>query len=453
MGNFSSNEIYRNINIKSYKSFSMLKTQSISKVTIRLLSSMLIIILIILFLPWTQNLKVNGFMSTLSPEQKPQSINSIIGGKITKWYVREGDFVKKGDTILELSEVKFEYFDPQLLKRVSEQIESKSQAINSYRKKVESLEQQIKALVNTRDLKIKQVQNYYQQSILKVQSDSIDLTSALINFKTAADQLKRTEELYKSGLKPLTEIEQKRMKLQETQAKYISAENKLTNSKNDMANAKMEILSQQNQFADKLAKAESEKWETLSNLFTSESEIIKMKNLYENYEFRSGLYFITAPQDGYITKSIKSGIGEIIKEGEEVVNIAPTGYEPAIEMYLDPMDLPLMTKGQKVRIIFDGWPAIVFAGWPDLSIGAFGGEVVAIDNYISDNGKYRILIGPDKMDTKWPESLRVGSGAVGMVLLNDVPIWYETWRQLNGFPPDFYTKKHKVDKKSDKDKK
>jgi hypothetical protein len=24
-------------------------------------------------------------------------------------------------------------------------------------------------------------------------------------------------------------------------------------------------------------------------------------------------------------------------------------------------------------------------------------------------------------------------------LLKEVQIWYEIWRQLNGFPPDFYT--------------
>jgi hypothetical protein len=35
----------------------------------------------------------------------------------------------------------------------------------------------------------------------------------------------------------------------------------------------------------------------------------------------------------------------------------------------------------------------------------------------------------------------VGSGASGIALLNDVPIWYELWRQLNGFPPDYYEMK------------
>jgi hypothetical protein len=36
------------------------------------------------------------------------------------------------------------------------------------------------------------------------------------------------------------------------------------------------------------------------------------------------------------------------------------------------------------------------------------------------------------------KGLRVGTGADGRIILNDVPLWYEVWRQLNGFPPDYY---------------
>ena len=92
--------------------------------------------------------------------------------------------------------------------------------------------------------------------------------------------------------------------------------------------------------------------------------------------------------------------------------------------------------------------AIVFSGWPNASFGAFGGEVVAIDNFISANGKYRVLVSPDPDDHPWPEGLRVGSGAVGMALLNDVPIWYELWRQLNGFPPNYYSPESKKQEKT-----
>jgi hypothetical protein len=107
-------------------------------------------------------------------------------------------------------------------------------------------------------------------------------------------------------------------------------------------------------------------------------------------------------------------------------------------MFVEPMDLPLINKGQHVRFIFDGWPAFVFSGWPDASYGTFGGKVFAIDNFISPNGKYRMLVVPEENET-WPKGIRVGTGANAIALLNDVPIWYELWRKFNGFPPDFYT--------------
>jgi len=116
----------------------------------------------------------------------------------------------------------------------------------------------------------------------------------------------------------------------------------------------------------------------------------------------------------------------------------PADYDMAVETFVEPIDLPLLHLGEKVRIQFDGWPAIVFSGWPNLSYGTYGGEVVAIETFISDNGKYRILLAPDKEDHEWPKDIRVGSGAKTIALLEDVPIWFELWRQLNGFPPNYY---------------
>ena len=165
-----------------------------------------------------------------------------------------------------------------------------------------------------------------------------------------------------------------------------------------------------------------------------------------NYTIRRGLYFVRAPQDGYINKAIISGIGETFKEGEKLVNIMPKGYEIAVETYVDPIDLPLIGVGDHVRVQFDGWPAIVFSGWPNASYGTYGANVVAVENFISDNGKYRILLAPDPdSEHEWPDALRVGSGARTLALLEDVPIWYEIWRKLNGFPPNYYPKKQQKD--------
>ncbi|MFK7980927.1 MAG: hypothetical protein AB8G86_13160 [Saprospiraceae bacterium] len=117
--------------------------------------------------------------------------------------------------------------------------------------------------------------------------------------------------------------------------------------------------------------------------------------------------------------------------------IMPADFDLAVELFVSPMDLPLIELGEDVRFIFDGWPAFIFSGWPGLSFGTYHGQVTAIENNISKNGKYRVLVNSDD-DKPWPDALRVGSGAQGIALLNNVPIWYELWRQLNGFPPDFY---------------
>jgi multidrug resistance efflux pump len=393
---------------------------------------------IILFLPWTQNVSGKGFLTTLTPDQRPQTIQSPIPGRIEKWYVREGDFVEKGDTILFISEIKNEYFDPNLVQRTGQQIKAKEMSVTSYQGKVKALNNQIGALSNERSLKLKQAKNKLLQSKLKVQSDSIDLEAAKTNISIAERQYNRIVQLESEGLKALTDVEEKRLKLQETQAKLISQKNKLLASENEVINAEVEINRVQASYTDKISKAQSDMFTAQSNQFDSEAQVTKLENEFTNYSIRNDLYYIKAPQSGYINRAIQGGLGETFKEGDRLVGIMPAKYDMAVETFVEPIDLPLMHLGEKVRIQFDGWPAIVFSGWPNVSYGTYGGTVVAIETFISDNGKYRILLAPDKEDQAWPKDLRVGSGANTIALLEDVPIWFELWRQLNGFPPNYY---------------
>ncbi len=100
--------------------------------------------------------------------------------------------------------------------------------------------------------------------------------------------------------------------------------------------------------------------------------------------------------------------------------------------------------------MFDGFPAVVFSGWPEASYGTFGGKVAAIESSVSTNGKFRVLVSEDSLDKKWPRQLKMGTGAQGMALLKDVPIWYELWRNINGFPPDYYKPNQQKEEKEKK---
>ena len=129
--------------------------------------------------------------------------------------------------------------------------------------------------------------------------------------------------------------------------------------------------------------------------------------------------------------------GEIVKAGDPLLTLVPDALDRAVEIWVDGNDAPLIGNGAPVRLQFEGWPAVQFVGWPSVAVGTFGGKVALIDSTDDGNGKFRLLVVPDESEQEWPDVhyLRQGVRAKGWVLLNQVSIGYEIWRQLNGFPP------------------
>lgn len=438
MLNISNNPV-KNFDFERFKSGERIFSVSYYRQFNRFLLVFSGVVFIVLFLPWTQNVIGKGYVTTLEPDKRPQTVQSQIPGRIEEWFVREGDFVTKGDTIMRISEVKSDFFDQELLLRTKEQVDAKKGAVVAYSDKVNALRAQLIALEQERLLKLEQANNELSQTILLVQNDSISFEAAITDRTIAQTRLDRDLALYDQGLKAMRDVEEKRLKLRETEAKYISAENKYQNSKNEVEIARLEIQRLQANFADKISKAQSDLATAQSDGFEAAGEVAKLSNTLVNYTNRAALQYVLAPQSGFINKAIKGGIGETFKEGDRLVSIMPDDYAMAVETYVRPIDMPLIHIGEKVRVEFDGWPAIIFSGWPNVSYGTYGAKVVAVENFISDNNLYRVLLAPDPDDHPWPQEVRIGSGARTIALLANVPVWYELWRQLNGFPPDYYT--------------
>ena len=285
---------------------------------------------------------------------------------------------------------------------------------------------------------------------MKLQSDSMDLMAANNDFRIADIQFKRQKALYDSGLVSLTQLEQRNQAYQNAMAKRVSAENKLAAARQDLTIARIEMNSVEQEYTEKISKAQGDQFQSLSQIATGQSDIAKLQNQYTNYSIRSGLYYITAPQSGQVTKAKKAGIGEIVKEGEMLAEIVPDKMQYAVELFISPVDLPLISRGQKVNFLFDGFPAIVFSGWPGASSGTFAGKIMAVENAVSANGKFRVLVAENPHEKPWPHQLKVGAGANGIALLKTVPVWYELWRNINGFPPDYYTPANDTKKESKK---
>jgi multidrug efflux pump subunit AcrA (membrane-fusion protein) len=428
--------------MEKFKSFKQIYLQDKGPETKPWLIGLGIILLGVLFLPWTQNIRSKGQITSLYQEQKPQKIYSPIAGKISRWWVKEGDFVEQGDTLAKISEIKAEYLDPKLISRTQEQLDAKKGTVTYYEQKVRATEDQIVNLRTSKTLKQDQLTNKITALQQKLTGEKSELEAATNEYNLVKDQFERNSKMYKEGLISQTQFQQRNAAMQNSLAKKTISENKVNQTLQEIQNTKIELRGVDQEYSEKMNKAEGEKFQSLGMIETGKGDVAKLENQVASYTIRDGMYYILAPQSGQVINAKKAGIGEILKDGEELLTIVPQNTNYAVEMYVRPVDLPLVSPGQEVRFIFDGFPAIIFAGgWPDQSFGTFPGKIRAVENNIDEKGMFRVIVVENPKEKKWPKQIKMGAGAQGIALLNDVPLWYELWRNINGFPADFYTVK------------
>jgi multidrug efflux pump subunit AcrA (membrane-fusion protein) len=428
--------------MEKFKSFNQIYLRDKGPATKPWLIGLGLIMLGVLFLPWTQNIRAKGQITSLYQEQKPQKIYSPIAGKISRWWVKEGDFVEQGDTLAKISEIKAEYLDPKLISRTQEQLDAKKGTVSFYEQKVKSTEDQIANLRSSKALKQDQLTNKITALQQKLTGEKAEFEAASNEYNLVKDQFERNQKMYKEGLISQTQFQQRNASMQNSLAKKTTAENKVNQTFQEIQNTKIELRGVDQEYSEKMNKAEGEKYQSLGMIETGKGDVAKLENQVASYTIRDGMYYILAPQSGQVINAKKAGIGEILKDGEELLTIVPQNTNYAVEMYVRPVDLPLVSPGQEVRFIFDGFPAIIFAGgWPDQSFGTFPGKIRAVENNIDEKGMFRVIVVENPKDKKWPKQIKMGAGAQGIALLNDVPLWYELWRNINGFPADFYTVK------------
>lgn len=387
----------------------------------RVLLSMLVLTGLAVLLPWQQNVQGTGFVTSLHPEDRPQVVPTLIPGRIDKWHVQEGQFVSRGALLVEISEIREGFLDPRTVERTRQQVEGKVAAIVAKQDKVAALGRQVEALEAARRLALEKARNQvtqYQAAVHAAETDSL----------VAARQLERNQQLFEDGLKSRADLEAFQVRAQSMNARLVE-------KRQELQNARLALESIDVEYGERIAKATSDRSATLAEIGEGQADVAKLRMQQSAVEIRSAMYQIRAPQDGYVVRAVRAGIGETLKEGDPVVTVMPADPAQAVDLYVKPMDVPLLAPGRKVRLQFDGWPALQFSGWPSVAVGTFGGEVRVVDYVNSADGRYRVLVAPDPADDPWPRELRVGSGVLGWAMLDEVPLWFEIWRKLNGFPP------------------
>jgi multidrug efflux pump subunit AcrA (membrane-fusion protein) len=396
---------------------------------------------IIIFTPWLQTVPGYGQVIAYAPLERQQNIEAPIKGMITKWYVKEGSYVKKGDNIAIIQDN-----DPMYLKRLQEQRTFILDTINAYQNKINTYLLIIKNQEEARNNAILSAEFKINTASEKVKASENTLIASEAALETAKLNLERQEILEKKGLTSTRNYELAILDYKRAFNDYERNKALLEVAKKEFSIA---IADKEKLLRD--TKVSIEKIRT--DLMTSQSELAKAFSELNKIDItiaRQNTQFVKAPINGTILRLKANQVTEYVKEGDTLAIIVPDTNELAVELLITGNDVPLVVESEKVRLQFEGWPALQFNAWPSVAIGTFGGIVKLVDSTDNGKGQFRVLVLRDKNE-KWPDKkyLRQGVKAYGWIIVNQVPLWYELWRQFNGFQPS--VKKKDIEEEKDLD--
>ena len=402
-------------------------------------SLVLLFLLIITFVPWTQTITVSGQLSAYTPSERPQDIEAQITGRIKKWHVFEGVPVKQGDLILELDDYDPGFMSPDLLSFLDQRRQALDQSRQATLARVKQLDKRIKEMQNLVKSAVPSAQARVVESENKVREAYQKVEAANITLATAELNVARHKQLAQQGLVSQRELELTIQSALATKADLAGAQASLEGAEQAMKALSFGRDQISTEILQRLIDAEAARDASIGEVAKATDQLADISLRMSNAEQRRLAGRILAPTDGTVVKMTQAGTGETVRPGDKLVRISPVSADKAIEMMADGIDAPLLNVGRKVRILFYGIPAIPLPAWPEIMAGTYGGVIKVIDQVDDGKGNFRFWVVPDPDDRIWPpqEHVRQGTKAMGWVILNRVPLWYELWRRFNLFPQDY----------------
>ncbi|QDU92515.1 HlyD family secretion protein [Lignipirellula cremea] len=404
-----------------------------SRIAWRLANGLLLLLLLsvigMLFTPWQQSAKGVGKVVAFVPGERQQTVTSPVKGvaiRIGEGIV-EGVKVKRGDFIVEIEPSAANLVEQ--LRGAARDLDAKQATAQVkaevYGRNIVDFEAAKEAAVDAADELIAAAKAKWDAKHRLEPGYEAKLLQARQNYE-------RQLSLLQKGVQSEKEVEKLYKDLEVAQAELESIQLEIAAAEEEWKAKQSERTQKEREAETKVDYARAMQQDALGLLATTQKEKrevdIKLSELER--------LIINAPRDGTLFRMNIFERGQMLKEGDELFTIVPDTTERAVELWINGNDTPLIRTGDHVRLQFEGWPAIQFAGWPSVAVGTFGGEVMTIDPTDNGSGQFRILVQPGA-DADWPQDrfLRQGVRSNGWVMLSQVPLGYEIWRQLNGFPP------------------
>ena len=365
-------------------------------------------------LPWQQSISGGGRVIALTPIERQQTLSSPVDGRVVRWHVVEGTRVKAGGLIVEVMDN-----DPNMVERLRSEL-------LSARQREESLGDRIGGLEASRENALAAADSRISMAAERVDAAKRGLDASQATLVAARLNLDRQTQLHDRGLTPTRNVELAQADHDRAVAELARSQAALNAARNDQTATEADRMKVQADYKALVEDANATRAAATGALRPIETRLA-----------RQTTQDVRAPRDGVILRLLAQPGSEVLKAGQPLAVLVPETDQSVVELWVKGIDMPLLHVGDPVRLQFEGWPAIQFVGWPSVAVGTFGGTIALVDATDDGTGKFRILVAPDIKDESWPpkQYLRQGVRANGWVLLKQVPLWFELWRQFNGFPP------------------
>lgn len=372
-----------------------------------------LLLIAFLLIPWQQSAIGVGNVTSFDPMHRPQSIEAPVEGVVQQWHVSEGSLVRAGDVLLSLRDN-----DPERLERLTSGVDLGDSQIQSMLSKKERYQSKL-------DAETQAIAQKIQETDWKLQSLKEKMIGVEAEWQTESLQYERYRDLLTDGI--VSQRDYELSKLKRDKAKSVK----------DALQAQIESVDSRLQGIrregdSKLATIQGDIAELDAKLATLRQKQLSL----EGKVAKQSTQQVLAPQDGIVFRIVGGIQGEQIKKGDDLIQFVPLSDDRVVELMIDGNDASLLEVNQEVRLVFEGWPALQFVGFPGADAGTFSGLVQTIDPLSDKKGQFRILVAANPVAHPWPEStrLRLGTRAKGFVMLGTVPLGYEIWRRINGFP-------------------
>ncbi len=380
------------------------------------------------FVPWQQSLRGEGRVIAYAPLERQQDLKVPIDGRVVAWNVQEGQHVEEGQLIATISDN-----DPSLASRLARSRDAALDRLETARQTGRVYEQQILSLETARSAAVAAASDRIEMARSRVTALHQTFDAAIATQRAAELQLTRTRALANDGLTSTRNLELAELAVQTGAAEIERARATHVAAQSEVQSLRAEKTRTEATLSAELDRARASLQQARAELATTDALLQDREVAVARQETMK----IVAPRAGSILRQLVRQNGEYVSAGDSIAILVPTTDARAVELWLDGRDGPLATAGRHVRLQFEGWPAVQFVGWPSVAVGTFGGTLAFVDAAADERGRFRVVVVPDTTDEPWPssEQLRQGVRAKGWILLDQVRLGYELWRQWNGFPP------------------